>query len=92
MVSENPLNAFHTEDEAGEIRDVKKRALRDERRKGLGPPYIVLNRKVFYPKAAFKAWLESLTIQPARSAQRPYQTGTVLRPRRRSQREAAMAE
>ncbi len=85
MITDNPLDDYHEEAEAAEIRKVKLRAQRDERRKGLGPPYIKLNRKIYYPKAAFRAWLESLTIRPPRSAQRPYQTGAVLRPRRSTQ-------
>jgi len=74
---DNPLKAkYWDEDEAKEIRGHEnKRALRDERRRGEGPPYLRLNRRIFYPKIEFMAWLESLTIQPPRSARPPGRTG-----------------
>lgn len=43
-----------------------KRQQRKLRQLGLSPPYVILNRKIFYPVAGFQRWLKSVTHQPVR--------------------------
>jgi hypothetical protein len=45
----------------------EKRQQRRLRQLGLSPPYIILNRRVFYPIAGFRQWLEANTRQPVRT-------------------------
>lgn len=48
-------------------RGVEISTLQKERAKGLGPPYIVMNKQVHYIDAEFSKWLASLKKIPARS-------------------------
>jgi hypothetical protein len=42
-------------------------SLRNQRAKGLGPPYQRVGRKVFYPIAALKKYMAAQTVTPKRA-------------------------
>jgi Helix-turn-helix domain len=44
----------------------ERRTLRDWRRKGEGPPYVRIGRKIFYNNESLAAWLKQHEIQPVR--------------------------
>jgi hypothetical protein len=59
----------HTpEPEMAMQRGVEISTLQKERSKGLGPPYIVVNKQVHYVDADYPEWLKSLKQIPVRSA------------------------
>lgn len=53
------------ESEFALLRGVKVSALRNERSQGKGPPFRRSGRKVFYPFAGIKAFMEASTVRPA---------------------------
>jgi hypothetical protein len=55
------------ESEVAAWRDVDIAALRNERAKGKGPPYIRIGRKVFYPLDKLRAYLKAATVTPKRA-------------------------
>ncbi len=71
------LDGYITEQEAARQRGKSERCLRDERQRGVGPPYTRDGRKVLYDIAKFRAWLRANECIPVRSEQR-----TVSKPER----------
>ncbi len=68
-----------------EMRDVQLSALRNERAKGLGPPYVKDGRRVFYP-------IDGLREYIAKQARTPSKVSTLIdggTRKRRSQPQAA---
>jgi len=62
------------------------RNLRALDRKGSGPAgRVKVGRKVYYHVETLRQWLAANVQQPVRNARHPYQTGTVVTPRRHSQ-------
>ena len=62
------LEGYVTEAEVAAARGIGIRALRAERARREGPPFVRVSRQIYYERAAFRAWLKSLEIRPARSA------------------------
>jgi hypothetical protein len=60
------LNGLIPESEMAEERDLTTRALREERRRRRGPPFIKIGRRVFYPIEGWHAWLRARVQQPVR--------------------------
>lgn len=54
------------EAEVAEMRGLKIPALRNERCKGLGPPYTRIGKKIFYPLETLKKFLAASTVTPSR--------------------------
>jgi hypothetical protein len=64
----NPILAdadLYTEAQVCAFRGVKVHALRNERANGGGPPFIKVSRRIYYPRAAFHAWLRKQMVHPA---------------------------
>jgi hypothetical protein len=61
------LDDYIPETEMADVRGVKPRALRAERQRGEGPPYVKVNRRVLYPAPGFRDWLKSIEQRPARA-------------------------
>jgi len=55
---------YVAEDDFALLRRVKVSALRNERSRGEGPPYVRSGRQVFYPLADLKAFMEANTVRP----------------------------
>jgi hypothetical protein len=55
------------ESDVAALRGMSIPSLRNERAKGKGPPYQRTGRKVFYPIAALRAYLEKSTVTPTRA-------------------------
>ncbi len=74
-----------SEDEASTDRHKGKRALRAERAKGLGPPYIKDGKHIWYPIEAGREWAASQTRMPVRETppQRPAHL-TIRKPAKRA--------
>jgi hypothetical protein len=47
------------------LRGVKVSALRNERSRNQGPPFVPVGRKIYYPFTGVKAYLEARTVRPA---------------------------
>jgi hypothetical protein len=60
------LRGYLTDAEAAAQRRKSRRALRDERQRGAGPPYTLDGRRVLYPVEGFRDWLRSNVRQPVR--------------------------
>jgi hypothetical protein len=43
------------------------RTLRAERQRGDGPPYVTLDRRIYYPEAGFREWLKAIEKRPVRA-------------------------
>jgi hypothetical protein len=54
------------EDEYCADTNQSRRKARQDRQWGLGPPYVVIARKVYYPRAGIMEWLKSLERHPLR--------------------------
>jgi hypothetical protein len=61
------LPGYMPESEMAVIRGVKPRTLRSERQKGSGPPFVKINRKIFYPIDGFREWLKAIERRPVRA-------------------------
>jgi hypothetical protein len=61
------LDDYIPETEMADIRGVKPRALRAERQRGEGPPYVKVNRRILYPAPGFRDWLKSIEQIPVRA-------------------------
>lgn len=48
-----------------------KRALRDERQRGRGPPYVRDGRNIWYPVQGFLEWMRANEVQPVRAEPLP---------------------
>jgi len=65
--AKNLLAGYISEDEMAQARGVGVRALRAERQRGDGPPWVKLSRSVWYPEAGFRDWLKSMEQRPVRA-------------------------
>jgi hypothetical protein len=63
----DPFADYLDEDGMAQARKVSKRTLRKERQLGCGPPFLRIDRRVLYPVAGFRAYLERITTQPVRA-------------------------
>jgi hypothetical protein len=61
------LEGYVPEREVAEARGVALRTLRGERQRGEGPPWLKMNRAVFYPKTGFREWLKAIEQRPVRA-------------------------
>ena len=72
--AKNLLAGYISEDEMAQARGVGVRALRAERQRGDGPPWVKLSRSVWYPEAGFRgkhpAWAAGVLITPSLRALR----------------------
>jgi hypothetical protein len=57
-----------TEEAVAVLRDVTIPALRNERSKGIGPPFVRLGREVYYLKSGLIALVRASTIMPRETA------------------------
>ena len=64
---EKLLAGYIAESRMAVVRGVIPRTLRAERQRGEGPPYVVLNRRIYYPEAGFREWLKAIEKHPPRS-------------------------
>jgi hypothetical protein len=65
--AKNLLAGYISEDEMAQARGVGVRALRAERQRSDGPPWVKLSRSVWYPEAGFRDWLKSIEQRPVRA-------------------------
>lgn len=65
--AKNLLAGYISEDEMAQARGVGVRALRAERQRGDGPPWVKLSRSIWYPEAGFRDWLKSIERRPVRA-------------------------
>jgi hypothetical protein len=63
-----PRDGFLTDKKMAAHRDKTERAQRDERRRGVGPPYVKDGRQILYPIAGYRKYLEANMRQPVRSS------------------------
>lgn len=66
-ISLGELNLISEEDMA-KLRRVQSGTLRNERVKGLGPPWVKIGRQVFYPLDKFRKYLAASTVTPSSRA------------------------
>jgi hypothetical protein len=62
----NLLEGYAPEDAMARRRRVTRRALRTERQRGDGPPWVKVNRQIYYPESGFREWLKSIEPRPVR--------------------------
>jgi hypothetical protein len=55
------------ESEACALQDMTLPSLRNQRARGMGPPYTRIGRKVFYPIDKLRAYLAAATVTPTRA-------------------------
>jgi Helix-turn-helix domain len=60
------LAGYLTEPDAAAELALMARTLRKYRDQGTGPAYVVIGRKVFYPRAALLDWINSKIVMPVR--------------------------
>jgi hypothetical protein len=51
-----------------ELRKVKLSALRNERARGLGPPFVKIGKSVFYPIKGLREYMAKQAVVPSRAA------------------------
>ena len=61
------LEGYVRECEMAQARGVGVRALRTERQRGDGPPWLRIGGAIFYPEAGFREWLKAIEQRPARA-------------------------
>jgi hypothetical protein len=61
------LDGYAPEAEVAIARGVEKRALRAERQRGDGPPWIKVSNQIFYSEQGFRDWLKSIEQRPVRA-------------------------
>jgi hypothetical protein len=71
------LDGYVPEDHIAAVRGCGKRALRSERQKGMGPPFVKFGKRILYPVEGFRAWLKAIERTPVRSP-RPHPTQTAV--------------
>lgn len=61
IIAQRPrvLPEYLTIDEASELTGFNRVTLRNYRARGIGPPYVKLDRKVLYPVADLRAYVEA---------------------------------
>jgi hypothetical protein len=64
------LDGYVPERDMAKARDVELRTLRNERQRGDGPPFVKINKRVWYPESGFRDWLLSLERHPVRAQKR----------------------
>jgi hypothetical protein len=57
---------YTAEAETAEELNVTQRTLRAWRRRGIGPPYVEIGRRIYYPTQHREAWIKSRVVHPAR--------------------------
>ena len=62
------LAGYLPETEVAAARGVTVRALRAERQRGEGPPFVRISRTVYYPREGFRQWLKAIEVRLVRSA------------------------
>ncbi len=68
--SPNLLAGYIPEETLAKARGVTIRTLRAERQRGDGPPYVTINRGVYYSESGWRDWLQSIEKRPARARRR----------------------
>ncbi|WP_294534650.1 hypothetical protein [uncultured Rhodoblastus sp.] len=64
------LAGYIHEEIMAKARGVTTRTLRNERQRGEGPPYVTINRGVYYSEPGWREWLQSIEKRPARARRR----------------------
>jgi hypothetical protein len=64
--AKNLLEGYISEDAMAEARGVKLRTLRAERQRGEGPPWLKMNRAIWYSEDGFRNWLKAIEKRPVR--------------------------
>jgi hypothetical protein len=67
MTSQRGRATFLTAKEVAAIRRKSEPALAEERKRGIGPPYIRDNGRILYPEDAVYAWLEARRVETDQS-------------------------
>ena len=65
-VLDNPLLEYLSDRDMAQLRGVTERALRAERQRGDGPPYLKDCRKIYYHVPGYRDWLRARLRQPVR--------------------------
>jgi hypothetical protein len=58
------------ENTVARMRKCSIRHLREERLRGDGPPFVKIDRNIYYSISGFKTWLETITTKPVRVSRR----------------------
>ena len=66
MTDLNLLAGYIPEADVAKARGVVLRTLRKERQIGEGPPYVVINRAVYYSETGWREWLQSIEKKAVR--------------------------
>jgi hypothetical protein len=61
------LDDYLPDGDMAKLRGVKERALRAERLRGDGPPWVKDGRRIFYSVSGYREWLKARLKQPVRS-------------------------
>lgn len=69
MLEVRPLLGYLNEEQYASFRGLSVRSARNERARGEGPPFIRVGRKVFYPVAAVRAWMQARQLYEGRIAE-----------------------
>jgi hypothetical protein len=67
MTSRRGRATFLTAKEVAAIRRKSEPALAEERKRGIGPPYIRDNGRILYPEDGVYAWLEARRVETDQS-------------------------
>jgi hypothetical protein len=60
------LAGYVSEADMAAARGVCKRALRAERQRGDGPPWVKVSNQIFYRESGFRDWLAAIEQHPVR--------------------------
>jgi hypothetical protein len=66
-VPDTLLAGYIAEGDMARARGVVPRTLRAERQRGDGPPYVTLDRRIYYPESGFREWLKAIEKRPVRA-------------------------
>lgn len=61
------LDGYTPEENMAKARGVTVRALRAERQRGDGPPWVKMGKQVLYPNDGFRNWLKANERRPVRA-------------------------
>jgi hypothetical protein len=61
------LEDYVPEEEYCKELDVSDRKARQDRQRGIGPPFVRIGRKIYYSRNGILEWLKSLEHRPVRS-------------------------
>lgn len=64
------MDGYFHKSEMAAARGVVVRTLRAERQRGEGPPFIRLNKQIYYSEAGFREWLKVIERRPVRAQKR----------------------